>query len=132
MAHSWIHAKSSARRFGGKPEDYIAIHDWFDGTKELEPTFRHRALRHHTHGIFEAERLFGHVIINSDGKEVPVRVIGEQHVKEDFGGFIPTPHDWLKSIPMEKWMQPSPAYQRELEASLAADFTRETTTPDNL
>lgn len=42
MAHPHIHAKSSVRRFGGKVEDYIEIHDWFDGTKELEPTFRHR------------------------------------------------------------------------------------------
>lgn len=75
MAHPHIHAKSSVRRFGGKVEDYIEIHDWFDGTKELEPTFRHRALRHHTHGIFECERVFGRVIVNSDGKEVPVRVI---------------------------------------------------------
>lgn len=118
MAHPWIHAKSSARRFGGKPEDYLPIHNWFDQTKELEPTFRHRALRHHTHGIFEAERVFGIVITNSAGREVPVRVIGEQHVMEDFSGRIPTPHDWLKSIPHEKWMQPSTAYQRQLEASL--------------
>lgn len=117
MAHAWIHAKSSAKRFGGIPEDYLAIHDWFDCTKELEPTFRHRALRHHTHGIFEAEKVFGHIITNSDGKEIPVRVIGEQHVKEDFSGFIPTVQDWLKNIPQEKWMQPTPAYQRTLEES---------------
>lgn len=115
MAHAWIHAKSSAKRFGGKPEDYLPIHDFFDCTKEFEPTFRHRALRHHTQGIFEAERIFGHVITNSDGKEVPVRVIGEQHVKEDFGGFIPTVHDWLKDIPIQRWMQPSAAYSRQLE-----------------
>lgn len=118
MAHSFHHAQSSAKRFGGKPEDYLPIHDWFDGTKEMEPTFRHRALRHHTHGIFEAERVFGHTITNSDGKEVPVRVIGEQHVKEDFSGFIPTVHDWLKGIPFEEWMQPSPAYQRKLMTSI--------------
>lgn len=118
MAHSWHHAKSSARKFGGIPEDYIDIHDWFDGTKSMEPTFRHRALRHHTQGIFECEKVFGHVITNSDGKEVPVRVIGEQHVKEDFSGFIPTVHDWLKGIPAEEWMNPSPAYQRQLMKSI--------------
>jgi len=118
MAHAYHHALSSARRFGGKPEDYQAIHDWFDGTKELEPSFRHRALRHHTHGIFEAERIFGVTITNSDGKQVPVRVISEWHVKEDFSGFIPTVHDWLKGIPQEKWMNPSPGYQRELMASI--------------
>lgn len=118
MAHAFHHAQSSAKRFGGIPADYQEIHDWFDCTKELEPTFRHRALRHHTHGIFEAERVFGTTITNSDGKKIPVRFIGEQHVKEDFSGFIPTVHDWLKGIPAEEWMNPSPAYQRKLMASI--------------
>lgn len=118
MAHSLMHAKSSARKFGGQPEDYMAIHAWFDGTKELVADFRHRALRHHTHGIFEAERVFGIYITNSDGKQVPVRVIGEQHVFEDFGR-IPTPQDWLAKIPFESWMQPNPKAQRELERSIA-------------
>lgn len=118
MAHAWHHSKSSARKFGGKPEDYLAIHHWFDCTKELEPTFRHRALRHHTHGIFECEKIFGITITNSDGKEIPVRVIGEQHVMEDFSGFIPTVQDWLKDIPYQDWMQPNPSYQRKLMESI--------------
>jgi hypothetical protein len=94
------------------------IHNWFDATKEVEPSFRHRALRHHSQGIFEAERVFGHTILNSDGKLVPVRVIAEQHVSEDFSGFIPTPHDWLKHISLQDWMQPNPAYQRKLMQSI--------------
>jgi len=118
MAHSYHHAKSSVKHFGGVPEDYIAIHDWFDCTKAYEPTFRHRALRHHTQGIFECEKVFGHTITNSDGKVVPVRVIGEQHVKEDFSGRIPTVQDWLQNIPSEPWMNPTPAYQRELMRSI--------------
>lgn len=118
MAHAYHHAMSSARLFGGKPDDYQAIHDWFDETKELEPTFKHRALRHHTHGIFECERVFGHTITNSDGKQVPVRMVGEQHVREDFNGFIPTVQDWLKSINAQPWMNPNPSYQRQLMASI--------------
>lgn len=118
MAHAYHHAQSSAKHFGGKPEDYQAIHNWFDCTKAYEPTFRHRALRHHTLGIFEAEKVFGVTITNSDGKEVPVRIIGEQHVREDFSGFIPTVHDWLKGIPTEPWMNPNPAYQRQLMRSI--------------
>jgi len=109
---------SSARRHGGVPEDYLPIHDWFDASKEMEPSFRHRALRHHSQGIFECERVFGTSIKNSDGKDIPVRVIGEQHVKEDFNGFIPTVHDWVKGIPFEKWMQPNPAHQREIMQSI--------------
>jgi hypothetical protein len=30
MAHPYHHAVRSARLFGGRPEDYLAIHDWFD------------------------------------------------------------------------------------------------------
>ena len=33
MAHPLLHAKSSVKKFGGKEEDYIAIHNWFDETK---------------------------------------------------------------------------------------------------
>jgi hypothetical protein len=118
MAHAWHHAKSSARRYGGKPEDYIHIHNWFDETKAHEPTFKHRALRHHSEGIFECEKVFGVLLTNSEGKEVPVRVIGEQHVSEDFSGYIPTVHDWLKTIQAESWMQPNAAYQRKLMKSI--------------
>jgi len=64
---------------------------------------RHRALRHHSAGIYEAERIFGESIINSDGKEVYVRYIGEQHVIEDLG-FIPTLEDWFLNMEMQKWM----------------------------
>ena len=104
MTHPINHARLSAKIFGGKPEDYVAIHDWFDATKETFADFRHRALRHHSQGIFEAERVFGATIVNSDGKDVPVRYIGEQHVKEDCGGRIPTVADWFRNIRAEAWM----------------------------
>jgi len=105
--HPCHHSMTSVKVWGGKLEDYQAIHDWFDATKELWADARHRALRHHSQGIFEAERVFGHAITNSDGKLVPVRYIGEQHVKEDCGGRIPTIVDWLGKIPMEVWMNRS-------------------------
>ena len=65
--------------------------------------FRHRALRHHAEGIFLLEKLFGVAIVNSDGKQVPVRYVGEQHVKEDLGR-IPTAQDWLLQIEPQRWM----------------------------
>ena len=102
--HPIDHARTSAKVFGGAPEDYLAIHDWFDATKEAFADFRHRALRHHSQGIFEAERVFGHTITNSSGKAVHVRYIGEQHVKEDCGGRIPTVADWFRNIRVEPWM----------------------------
>ncbi len=104
MAHTYYHSVNSSKKFGGIPKDYQKIHDWFDATKETFADFRHRALRHHSQGIFEAERVFGTTILNSDGKYVPVRLIGEQHVKEDCGGRIPTVADWLSQIMPKSWM----------------------------
>jgi hypothetical protein len=54
-------------------------------------------------GIFLAEKLFGVAIVNSDGNQVPVRSVGEQHVKEDLGR-IPTAQDWLAQITPQRWM----------------------------
>jgi len=107
MAHPLQHAQSSARKFGGKAEDYIAIHNWFDESKAFLADFRHRGLRHHTEGIFQAERIFGVALVNSDGKQVPVRYVGEQHVKEDLGR-IPTAQDWLSQIKPASWMYGKP------------------------
>jgi hypothetical protein len=104
MAHPYHHALSSARRWGGVAEDYLAIHRWFDESKKLMADFRHRALRHHSEGIFMAEQIFGVTLTISTGRIVPVRFIGEQHVKEDCG-WIPSAADWLKAIRAEGWMK---------------------------
>jgi len=64
---------------------------------------RHRALRHHAEGIFWCEEKFGVVIQNSDGKLVPTRAIGEQHLMEDIG-FIPTIKDYLDNMQQVNWM----------------------------
>jgi hypothetical protein len=88
------------RRHAGS---YLAIHRWFDESKAFFPDFRHRALRHHAEGIFLAERISGVTVRNSDGAEVAVRYLGEQHVKEDLGR-IPTVQDWLTRIRPESWM----------------------------
>lgn len=103
MAHPYHHAVSSARKFGGVPADYMKYHDWLDGSKAHVTDFRHRALRHHSEGIFMMEQIFGSTMTNSDGRIVPVRYIGEQHVKEDLGR-IPTVADWLLKIEPERWM----------------------------
>jgi hypothetical protein len=103
MAHPYFHALSSVHRFGGRPDDYQAIHDWFDESKKMVCDWRHRALRHHAEGIFLAEAVFGTTIINSDGKHIPVRLIGEQHVREDLG-WIPTVHHWFRNLRHEPWM----------------------------
>ena len=103
MAHPYDHARSSARRFGGEPEAYLPLHNWFDESKKMYCSWRHRALRHHAEGIFMLEAIFGVTITNSEGKKVPTRLIGEQHVKEDLG-WIPTMQDWFKHLAHEPWM----------------------------
>ena len=103
MAHPYHHAVSSVRKWGGVPTDYQPVHDWFDATKAHLPDFRHRALRHHAEGIFLCEQVFGTSITNSNGRVIPVRWIGEQHVKEDLGR-IPTAADWLRCIKPTAWM----------------------------
>lgn len=104
MTHPLFHSEKSVELWGGQVEDYMPIHDWLDETKETFCDFRHRALRHHSQGIFEAERKFGKFITNSSGKKVPVRYIGEQHVKEDCGGRVPSVADWFRNIRPESWM----------------------------
>lgn len=103
MAHCHYHALSSVRKWGGKPADYIELHQWFDQSKAIFADPRHRALRHHAEGIFMLETLFGTTIINADGRTVPVRLIGEQHVIEDLG-FIPSFADWGRLIAPQGWM----------------------------
>jgi hypothetical protein len=133
MANPYHHAVSSAKKWGGVPEDYIYIHDWFDESKMMMADFRHRALRHHAEGIFMCERIFGHAIQISGsrplrwfekvmqmfgfkiktGRMIPVRWIGEQHVKEDCG-FIPSMQDWFQHIKPQKWMGEPPVKLEKL------------------
>jgi hypothetical protein len=92
----WHHALSSAKKFGGKPEDYINIHEWFDCTKQYTGEWTHRAMRHHAAGIQWCIETFGDAVL-ADGKMVPVKLIAEQHVNEDCG-YIPTIQDWLQPL----------------------------------
>ena len=103
MAHPYHHSMSSVSKWGGAVEDYQDIHDWFDASKQFIADARHRALRHHSYGIFLCEQEFGITITNSDGRVVPVRAIAERHITEDFGR-IPSLNDWLSELPLKPWM----------------------------
>lgn len=106
MAKPWIHAESSAKKFGGKPEDYIEIHNLMDSSKAVVADNRHRALTHNAWFVGTIlEKVFGVTITNSDGRVISVRDIGEQHVLEDFSGrFIPAASDYLSRIEPAEWM----------------------------
>lgn len=106
MAKPFIHSRSSARKFGGKPDDYIEIHSFLDSSKSAIADNRHRMLTHNSWFISNViERVFGYTFINSDGREVSTRDVAEQHVLEDFNmRFIPSAQDFLQNIEFEPWM----------------------------
>lgn len=99
----FLHAKITAKKHGGKMEDYLDIHDFIDHTKEIVPDMRHRALLHSAFGCFMVEKIFGHVRLNSDGKEYSPRDIAEEHIIQDLG-FIPTVQDYLQHLELKDWM----------------------------
>jgi hypothetical protein len=68
MAHPYHHSLSSVKKWGGAASDYLAIHSWFDASKQITADFRHRALRHHAEGIFMAEIVFGPTVTLSSGR----------------------------------------------------------------
>jgi hypothetical protein len=117
MAHPYHHALSSSKKWGGTVEDYLAIHAWFDASKEIVADFRHRALRHHAEGIFMAETIFGVTITLSSGRVIPTRWVGEQHVTEDLG-FIPSFADWARAIQPARWMGRTQKIEIDLDPQL--------------
>ena len=106
MSKPYIHAVSSAKKWGGVPEDYLAIHDLMDSSKGTIADSRHRALTHNAWFLSVIlEKIFGHNITNSNGRLVSVRDVGEQHILEDYGGrFIPSAQDFLQEIELKEWM----------------------------
>lgn len=63
----------------------------------------HRCIFHSAFGIYIIEDIFGRTLTNSDGKEISVRDVAEQHVSEDLG-FIPSLTDWLHEMKVQPWM----------------------------
>jgi len=101
--NSTMHCRISARRWGGVEDDYREIHDFIDSTKVLCADNRHRIL-HTMWGVNEViVPIFGHTLINSDGKEVNVKDMCERdHLLVDFANkFIPTLGDFVENIDVD-------------------------------
>jgi hypothetical protein len=60
------------------------------------------------------ERFYGRTLSLSTGRVVPVRLIGEQHVREDLG-FIPSFADWVRRIRPEVWMARAQPIHRDVD-----------------
>lgn len=101
-----IHAKSSAKNFGGVPEDYLDIHIEMDSTKDIIADNRHRLLYHNEWACETLIPLiFGEYIINSDGNKVSTTEIAKKHVLEDFSNKkIPTLEEWLENMEIPNWL----------------------------
>lgn len=100
----YLHAKSSARKWGGIPEDYVAIHDFMDYSKAFYADVRHRVAQHHALGCWVVEEKFGHIMTNSAGKTYSPRDVAEQHCLEDTGTILTLRH-WMRGLSVPKSMQ---------------------------
>jgi hypothetical protein len=98
------HSESSAKQFGGVADDYLHIHTVMDSSKLFLADWRHRALLHNTFGIHIFEQLLGASFTRkSDGVAVCTRTVISQHIMEDLGA-IPTPGEFLREMPLKRWM----------------------------
>lgn len=106
MASPHVHAESSAKKYGGVMDDYLAIHKKMDCSKGYISDNRHRALTHNMFWVMEVMvPLFGDFIINSNGRKVSVKDICEQHILEDFRmRFIPTAQDYIEHMNLVPWI----------------------------
>lgn len=106
MPPPFDHAKADVKKFGGKPEDYVKIHEVMDSSKGAVSSNLHRFAYHHSHFTTNILPLiFGHQIVNSDGRSINVKDIGENHCLVDFKGkFIPTLQDYCQSAFLEPWI----------------------------
>jgi hypothetical protein len=121
------HGRISAKKWGGRAEDYQEIHDFIDLPKSAHPDMRHRAILHNSLSPYICEKIFGTwkwefhgkwwnptswfswkytkrpYIVNSEGKRVQIRDIAEQHIIDDMGR-IPTLSDYLDEMPFYNWL----------------------------
>jgi hypothetical protein len=106
MANPLIHAKSSVKRWGGKVEDYLPLHELLDSPKATMNNNTSRFLTHNTWFAYTIiPKIFGYNIINSDGKSVDTVDIAMLHIAEDFRFTgIPTPQDYLQHMKVQSWM----------------------------
>ena len=105
MANPLIHSKSSVKRWGGKVEDYLPLHEVIDSPKATMNNNSARALTHNTWFAYTImHKIFGYNITNSDGKSVDVVDIAMLHIAEDFRmKFVPTAQDYLQHLQVQAW-----------------------------
>lgn len=106
MANALIHSQSSVKRWGGKVEDYLSIHELIDSPKAC---MNNNSARLITHNVWFAynivPKIYGYNLINSDNKRVDTIDIAMLHIAEDFRmKFVPTLEDYLKHLELPAWI----------------------------
>jgi hypothetical protein len=106
MANAQIHSQSSVKRWGGKVEDYLAIHELIDSPKACMNNNSSRLITHNVWFCYHiVPKIFGYNLINSDNKRVDTIDIAMLHVAEDFRmKFVPTLEDYLKHLTLPDWI----------------------------
>lgn len=110
----YLHANMDVKKFGGKKEDYLDIHEFIDSSYHCLPDIRHRALLHNQFGLMMVDRLFGQYRINSDGREYSPRQCAETHILADIG-IIPTVEQYFKNMEPQPWMSGSLKKRRSIK-----------------
>ena len=85
------------------------MHEKIDSSKQSLGDVRHRAMYHHTEGIWLMQDLFGTTLTVPKDRntiQVPVRLIAEQHILEDLG-WLPSFKDYIDGLPIAPWMSGS-------------------------
>ncbi len=130
MANPLIHSKSSVKRWGGKVEDYIAIHELIDSPKATMNNNTSRALTHNTWFAYTIiPKIFGYNITNSSGRSVDTIDVAMLHISEDFRHKgIPTPQDYFENMVVQAWMsngvKPIPSVEAQKRSKELLDKIR--------
>ncbi len=105
MSKPYIHAEASVRRYGGKVEDYLPLHELMDSSKAAFPSNIHRTLTHNSWFAKEIiPKCFGNSITNSEGRRVSTEQLATDHILEDFHGrFVPSVQDYLENMTPQSW-----------------------------
>lgn len=143
--NSWHHAQSAARKWGGEPEQYVAIEEFIDSSKKIIGDVRHRSMYHHTEGVWLCQRIFGRTITVGGRYAIPQKLEASltdepeptaSHTLEiiDHGpirevpvrliaelhimqdlGWIPSPSDYIKNMELKQWMGGAVRKEQEIE-----------------
>jgi hypothetical protein len=96
------HARITAHRYGGRWQDWVAIHDWIDRSKSFFASMQHRMLLHSDFGEWLTIRIHGKSIKAEDGTVISTRDLFHDHQVEDLGRVV-TLAEWLREVDAGYW-----------------------------